>query len=167
MELADPDTGELTTVYPFVGTLPFGRYSYVEPALDMKEDTWPLRHVRMFEYFGGSTACVTCDNLRTGAARHPREGEVVLNEAYQDMAAHYCAAVLRLTHKHRAERVEAACKMAPDSGVRSPRYAHIKPILVTNRDKMASAAEADAQATGYVRGADYYGGNWHEHRHPD
>ena len=39
MELADPGTGELTTVYLFVGTLPFSRYSYVEPTLDMKQDT--------------------------------------------------------------------------------------------------------------------------------
>ena len=38
-------------------------------------------------------------------------------------------------------------------------YAHVKPILETNQDKIAAAAEADAQATGYVRGADYYGGN--------
>lgn len=365
MELADPDTGELTTVYLFVGTLPFSRYSYVEPTLDMKQDTWLLCHVHMFEYFGGSAACITCDNLRTGVTRHPREGEVVLNEAYQDMAAHYCAAVmpgrvrkpkdkpsventvgniataviarlrntvftsfqalrdavaaaledynaepfqkragsrrlcfeseergqlrplpavpyeiahwfygrkvkpnchvshaknhysvshlhvgdevdlrvtqttlevykggerlathplfppyvtnqystvdshmpakhgyqdwdagrirawagrvgpncaavvervfqsvrfeeqgydaclavLRLTNKYKAQRVEAACRMALDSGVRSPRYAHVKPILETNQDKIAAAAEADAQATGYVRGADYYGGN--------
>ena len=43
--------------------------------------------------------------------------------------------------------------------MRSPRYAHVKPILETNQDKIAAAAEADAQATGYVRGADYYGGN--------
>ena len=64
MELADPDTGELTTVYLFVGTLPFSRYSYVEPTLDMKQDTWLLCHVHMFEHFGGSVPVIVPDNLK-------------------------------------------------------------------------------------------------------
>jgi hypothetical protein len=34
------------------------------------------------------------DNLKTGVIKHPREGEVVLNDAYREMAAHYSAAVL-------------------------------------------------------------------------
>lgn len=34
------------------------------------------------------------DNLQTGVISHPREGEVVLNDAYREMAAHYSAAVL-------------------------------------------------------------------------
>lgn len=94
MELANPDTGELTTVYLFVGTLPFSRYSYVEPTLDMKQDTWLLCHVHMFEHFGGSVPVIVPDNLKTGVVKHPREGEVVLNGAYEEMAAHYGAAVM-------------------------------------------------------------------------
>lgn len=31
---------------------------------------------------------------QTGAISHPAEGEVVLNDAYRELAAHYCAAVL-------------------------------------------------------------------------
>lgn len=34
------------------------------------------------------------DNLKTGVISHPSEGEVVLNDAYRELAAHYCAAVL-------------------------------------------------------------------------
>lgn len=34
------------------------------------------------------------DNLKTGVIKHPREGEIVLNDAYREMAAHYSAAVL-------------------------------------------------------------------------
>ena len=78
---------------------------------------------------------------------------------FEEQGYDACLAVLRLTNKYKAQRVEAACRMALDSGVRSPRYAHVKPILETNQDKIAAAAEADAQATGYVCGADYYGGN--------
>ena len=49
--------------------------------------------------------------------------------------------------------------MVLDTGVKTPRYAHIKPILETNQDKIAPEdAHADSDAVGYVRGANYYGG---------
>ena len=64
---------------------------------------------------------------------------------FEEQGYDACLAVLRLTNKYKAQRVEAACRMALDSDVRSPRYAHVKPILETNQDKIAAAAEADAQ----------------------
>lgn len=76
MELIDPATGEVLTVYLFVACLPFSRYSYVEPALDMKLDTWLLCHIHAFEYFGGSTACIVPDNLKTGVVKHPSQNVV-------------------------------------------------------------------------------------------
>ncbi|MFB9071527.1 IS21 family transposase [Citricoccus parietis] len=94
MQLLDPATGELSRVYLFVGCLPFSRFSFVEPTLDMKQDTWLRAHVGMFEYFGGSVPRIVPDNLKTGVIKHPKEGEIVLNEAYREMAAHYSAAVL-------------------------------------------------------------------------
>lgn len=94
MAVVNPVTGEVSKVYLFVGTLPFSRYSYVEPTLDMTEDTWLRCHVRMFEFFGGSVPMIVPDNLKTGVTKHPREGEVILNEAYQSMAAHYASAVM-------------------------------------------------------------------------
>jgi transposase len=48
----------------------------------------------MFAFFGGSVPRLVPDNLKTGVISHPREGEVVLNDAYREMAAHYSAAVL-------------------------------------------------------------------------
>ncbi|SDC10582.1 Integrase core domain-containing protein, partial [Raineyella antarctica] len=68
--------------------------AFVEPALDMKQDTWLRAHVAMFEFFGGSVPRIVSDNLKTGVLKHPREGEIVLNDAYREMAAHYSAAVL-------------------------------------------------------------------------
>lgn len=94
MAVVDPVTGEISKVHLFVATLPFSRYSYVEPTLDMTEDTWLRCHVRMFEFFGGSVPMIVPDNLKTGVIRHPREGEVVLNEAYEALAAHYSSAVM-------------------------------------------------------------------------
>ena len=94
MQLHDPATGRTRMVYLFVGCLPFSRYAFVEPALDMKQDTWLRAHVAMFEAFGGSSPRIVPDNLKTGVLKHPREGEIVLNDAYREMAAHYRAAVL-------------------------------------------------------------------------
>ena len=37
---------------------------------------------------------MVCDNLKTGVISHPRDGEVVLNDAYRSMAEHYSAAVI-------------------------------------------------------------------------
>lgn len=94
MQLVDPMTGKKATVYLFVGCLPFSRYAFVEPALDMKQDTWLRAHVSMFEFFGGSTPRIVPDNLKTGVIKRPRDGEILLNDAYREMAAHYSAAVL-------------------------------------------------------------------------
>ena len=75
MRLVDPATGEVSKVYLFVACLPFSRMSYVEPTLDMKQDTWLRCHVHAFAYLGGSTPCIVPDNLKTGVESHPREGE--------------------------------------------------------------------------------------------
>lgn len=66
-------------------------------------------------------------------------------------------AVLRLTRRYSAERVEAACRIALAGPIRSPRYAHLRPILETGQDKPSPpAGDPLAKAGGYVRGADYY-----------
>lgn len=94
LTVVDPVTGDAATVYLFVACLPFSRYAFVEPAPDMRETTWLACHVAMFEWFGGSTPRLVCDNLKTGVTSHPREGEVVLNERYRALADHYSTAVL-------------------------------------------------------------------------
>ncbi len=94
MQLTDPVSGQGRRVFLFVGALPFSRYAFVEPALDMRQDTWLRAHVAMFAWFGGSVPRIVPDNLKTGVVRHPAEGEVVLNDAYRELAAHYSAAVL-------------------------------------------------------------------------
>lgn len=94
MRIVDPGTGEVQKVYLFVACLPFSRYAYVEPTLDMKEGTWLRCHVRMFAFFGGGVPCIVPDNLRTGIRKHPKEGEPELNDAYREMAAHYGCAVM-------------------------------------------------------------------------
>lgn len=121
--LVNPATGEIAKVYLFVACLPFSRLAYVEPKLDMKQNTWLLCHVHAFEYFGGTTACIVCDNLKTGVAKHPHEGEVVLSDAYREMANHYSAAVLPARVK---EAVRGECRRGVHSGEAPPLEGEIR-----------------------------------------
>lgn len=94
MRLTDPVTSKITKIYLFVACLPFSRYVFVEPTLDMKQETWLRAHTAMFAWFGGTVPRLVPDNLKTGVISHPREGEIVLNDAYRELAAHYSAAVI-------------------------------------------------------------------------
>jgi hypothetical protein len=70
-------------------------------------------------------------------------------------------AVLRLSRRYSADRVEAACRLALAGRVRSPRYAHLQPILATEQDKAAGLRplrDEPVEHGGYVRGAEYYAG---------
>jgi hypothetical protein len=60
----------------------------------MKQDTWLRCNIHMFEFFGGSTVRVTCDNLKTGVISHPREGDIILNDRYEDWGNHYLTAIM-------------------------------------------------------------------------
>lgn len=107
MQLLDPTTGEVSKVYLFVACLPFSRYAFVEACLDMRQESWLRAHTSMFTFFGGSVPRLVPDNLKTGVISHPKEGEVVLNDAYREMAAHYSAAVLPGRVRHPRDKSSA------------------------------------------------------------
>ena len=92
--LVDPITGEVSKVYLFVGVLPFSQKAYFEPTPDMRERTWLRCHVHMYEFWGGVPERTVCDNLKTGVTKHPREGEIVLNDAYEALGEHYMTAIM-------------------------------------------------------------------------
>ena len=94
MSFADSGTGELIPVYLFVATLPYSQYSYVEPCLDRKQNTWLRCHVHMYEFFEGVAARTVCDNLKTGVLSHPREGDIILNKEYEALGSHYRTAIM-------------------------------------------------------------------------
>lgn len=91
--IMDTDTGESIPAYLFVASLPYSGYAYVEAFLSMNQEAWISAHVGAFEYFGGVTRIIQCDNLKTGVVKNTRS-EVVLNRSYQEMAAHYSTAVI-------------------------------------------------------------------------
>jgi transposase len=80
--------------YLFVSDLVSSRMAYVEPCRDMKEPAWLMCHVNMWSYFGGVSRYVVCDNLKTGVASHPKEGEIILTREYEALADHYGVAIL-------------------------------------------------------------------------
>ena len=94
MHFCDTSTGEIRTVYLFVATLPYSQYSYVEPTLDMKMDTFLRCHIHMYDFFGGVTTRLVCDNLKTGVVKHPKEGEIVLTADYEALGLHYMTAIM-------------------------------------------------------------------------
>jgi hypothetical protein len=68
-------------------------------------------------------------------------------------------AVLRLSRRYGPARLEAVCRIALQSQVRSPRYAHLRPLLETGQDKnLDTQPELFHNEGGYVRGSDYYAG---------
>lgn len=92
--IIDPETGEMTKAFLFVATLPYSQYSYVEVTSDMKQENWITAHVNMFQYFGGVSSLIICDNLKTGVIKHPRNGEIVLNAQYRELADYYNTVIL-------------------------------------------------------------------------
>ena len=94
INIIELDTGEISLAYLFVATLPYSQYSYVEVTGDMKQENWINAHINMFQFFGGVTPILTCDNLKTGVTKHPRSGDIVLNEQYRELADYYDTVVL-------------------------------------------------------------------------
>ena len=92
--IVDQETGKMKKAYLFVGSLPYSQYSYVEVTDDMKEENWIMAHVHMFDFFKGTTLIIVSDNLKTGVVKHPKNGDVVLNDAYRELADYYDIAII-------------------------------------------------------------------------
>lgn len=86
-------TGEIREAQIFVAVLGASNYTYAEATLSQTLPDWLGSHVRMFGYFGGATAIVVPDNLRSGVSKACRY-DPDLNPSYQQWAAHYRVAVV-------------------------------------------------------------------------
>jgi hypothetical protein len=71
-----------------------------------------------------------------------------------------CMALLKLSDKYTASRLEAACKRAL-SYTPSPRFKSVQTILATGQDEVSDEQpEQDASSEfGFTRGSGYYGGD--------
>lgn len=92
--LTDPLTHEITYGYMFVSVLPYSQYAFAEVLPDMKLENWISAHVDMYEFFGGVTPILFCDNLKTGIISHPQMGDWIENVSYREMADYYDTAIV-------------------------------------------------------------------------
>lgn len=56
--IIDPDTGEITNAWLFVGVMTYSQYAFVMAFIDEKTNSWIKAHIRMYEFFGGVTHCL-------------------------------------------------------------------------------------------------------------
>ena len=93
--IIDPDTGEITEAWIFVGVMTYSMYAYVEAFINEKQKAWITAHVHMYEYFGGVARVLVPDNCLT-AVNH-QQGDwytPTLNTTYHEMAEHYGTAII-------------------------------------------------------------------------
>jgi transposase len=91
--VVDGRTGEQITVELFVGVLGASGLIYAEATRSQDLPCWVMAHVRMLEYFHGSSAIWVPDNLKSGVTTaHRYEPEI--NRTYAELARHYGAVVI-------------------------------------------------------------------------
>ena len=91
--VVDPLTGEVRAVELFVGALGASSYIYAEASERQDLESWIGLNVRMVEFFGGTPSIFVPDNLKA-AVTGPCRYEATVNRTYEEMAAHYGAAVI-------------------------------------------------------------------------
>jgi len=99
MPVHDAATGQVFMAQVFVGVLGASNYTYAEAHWSQKLPDWIAANVRMLEFFGGAPNFIVCDNLKSGVTR-PSLTEPLINESYQNFAAHYGTTILP-TRPHR------------------------------------------------------------------
>ena len=113
LEVIDPDTGEVHDCQLFVAVLGASSYTYAEATFTQRLVDWIGSHVRAFAFFGGVTAQLVSDNLRSGITKACFY-EPAINRTYAEMAAHYGTAVLpaRPRKPRDKAKVEVAVQVA-------------------------------------------------------
>jgi len=112
-EVIDPQTGEVGTAQLFVATLGASSMTYAEATWTQGLSDWTSSHGRAFAYFGGVTAQVVSDNLKSGITKACFY-EPAVNRTYAEMAAHYGTAVVpaRPRKPRDKAKVEVAVQIA-------------------------------------------------------
>jgi transposase len=93
LEVTDGTTGEVRVCQLFVAVLGASSYTYAEATFTQRLVDWIGSHVQAFAFFGGVTAQLVSDNLRSGITKACFY-EPAVNRTYAEMAAHYGTAVI-------------------------------------------------------------------------
>lgn len=111
--LVDRRTGEERPVELFVAALGASSFTYADATEAQDLPSWVGSHMRMAQYFEGSTAIWVPDNLKSGITT-PCRYEPTVNRTYADLAEHYGAVVIpaRAGHPKDKPKVEVAVQVA-------------------------------------------------------
>ncbi|MFQ5454013.1 MAG: IS21 family transposase [Candidatus Zixiibacteriota bacterium] len=93
MDIINSNTGEVTQAEIFVACLGASGYSYAEAGMSQKKASFINSHINAFNFFGGVTAILVPDNLKSAVIRYDRY-EPKLNESYRDMADYYGTVII-------------------------------------------------------------------------
>jgi transposase len=91
--IRDPGTGKSRTAQIFVSVLGASNYTFAEATWTQGLPDWVASHERAWAYYGGVTAEVVPDNLKSGITK-PCRYEPSVNRTYEDLATHYGVAVM-------------------------------------------------------------------------
>jgi transposase len=86
-------TGEIHEAEIFVGCLGASQLIFIEATATQQLPDWIQSHIHMFEYFGGVSAIVVPDNLKSGVT-HAHRYDPDINANYQHMSEHYGTAIV-------------------------------------------------------------------------
>lgn len=113
LEVVEGTTGEVRVCQLFVAVLGASNYTYAEATFTQRLVDWVGSHVRTFAFFGGVTAQVVSDNLRSGITKACFY-EPAVNRTYAEMAAHYGTAIVpaRPRKPRDKAKVEVAVQVA-------------------------------------------------------
>jgi len=93
LEVVDGTTGEVHVCQLFVAVLGACSYTYAEATFTQRLVDWIGSHMRAFAFFGGVTAQIVSDNLKSGVTKACFY-EPAVNRTYAEMAHHYGTAVV-------------------------------------------------------------------------
>ncbi len=110
--LIEPTTGEVTEVELFVAVLGASNYTYAEATRTQQVPDWLASHQRAFQFFGGVTTAVVCDQLKSGVTLACRY-EPGLQRTYEEFAQHYGTVILpaRPAHPRDKPKIEVAVQI--------------------------------------------------------
>jgi len=93
LQLTDRLTGKKKDVETFVAILGCSQLGYMEFLESQRKEDWIKGNGAAFNYFGGVTAAIVPDNLKSAVTRACRY-EPWMNETYLDFARHYDTVIL-------------------------------------------------------------------------
>jgi len=109
----DRETGEIYDVDVFVTALAAGSYTYAEASHSQNDSSFSMSHMHAFKFFGGVTACIVPDNLKSAVTKANRY-DPGINLVFFRFAEHYGTVILptRTAASRDKECVESAVTVA-------------------------------------------------------